>query len=429
MHGDIFVRGKVIEKVDSSINQDADLEVDGSGLVAIPGLIDDQVHFREPGLTHKATIYSESKAAIAGGVTSFMEMPNTLPPATTQQELEKKYQIASATSLANYSFYLGATNDNLAEILKTDGRNVCGIKIFMGSSTGDLLVDDTPALEKIFAQCPLLIATHCEDESTIRNNLDYFRTLIGDDHLTAEFHPKIRNAEGCLKSSSYAVALAEKYGTRLHVLHISTADELALFSSNLPLESKKITAEVCVHHLFFNSDSYKTLGNQIKCNPAIKSEKDQKALFQGLLDGKLDIIATDHAPHSWDEKNQSYLKAPAGLPLVQHALPIMLEFYHRGANTLEQIVEKMAHAPAVCFQVSQRGFLEEGMFADIVLIDPDEEWKVTKENIAYKCGWSPLVGHSFKGRVKTTIVNGNVAYRDGRFENAPTGMRLEFNRS
>jgi len=424
-HGDILIKRGRIEKIASSIEAPTAKELDGSKYHALPGIIDDQVHFREPGLTHKAHIASEAKAALSGGVTSFMEMPNTKPPTLTQTLLAEKYQIAANTSLANYSFFMGASNDNLEEVLKTNPKNVCGIKVFMGSSTGNMLVDDPKTLENLFSKVSMLIATHCEDEQTIRRNEELFREKYGA-HIPIAFHPAIRNVEGCYLSSSMAVELAQKHNTRLHILHISTKDELDLFANLLPLPEKRITAEVCVHHLYFNQNDYESLGTQIKCNPAIKSQVHQAALLQALLEDKLDIIATDHAPHTWEEKQNSYFLAPSGVPLVQHALNIMLEFYQQGLITLEKIVEKMCHAPALCFRVADRGFLEEGAWADITLVDLKEVWKVEKQNIYYQCAWSPLEGKNLHGRVKSTFVNGHLAYHHGQFNGNQKGQRLLF---
>ena len=380
IESDLLIEQGRIAKIAPAISAQADREIDAKGHYVFPGIIDDQVHFREPGLTHKATIASESRAAVAGGVTSFMEMPNVNPPTVTQDLLEEKYQIAARTSLANYSFFMGATNDNLEEVLRTDGRNVCGIKIFMGSSTGNMLVDSPNTLERIFAESPLLIATHCEDEATVRHNLARYKAEFGD-NLSVEFHPKIRDVEACLRSSSLAVDMAKRHGTRLHILHISTKDELDLFDNTLPLEQKRITAEVCVHHLYFSADDYARLGNDIKCNPAIKNREHRDALLPALLDNRLDVIATDHAPHTRAEKDQPYLQAPAGLPLVQHPLNIMLGFYHAGKISLERIAEKMCHAPAIAFRIQERGFLDEGCWADLSIVDIDREWIVQKENI------------------------------------------------
>lgn len=424
-HGDIYIRNGRIERCGGIIDAAADIEIDANGRYALPGVIDDQVHFREPGLTHKAEIYTEAKAAVAGGVTSFMEMPNTKPPTLTQHLLEEKYRRAAAVSLANYSFYMGASNDNLEEVLRTDGRRVCGVKVFMGSSTGNMLVDDEHTLEALFSRCPLLIATHCEDEKTIRQNEARYRLSYGDD-VPIHLHPEIRSVEACLKSSTIAVELARRHGTRLHILHISTRDELGLFSNDLPLDQKRITSEVCVHHLWFNSDDYHRLGTRIKCNPAIKSAEHQQALLPALLDDRLDVVATDHAPHTLEEKHQTYFKAPSGLPLVQHPLCIMLEFYHQGKISLARIVEKMCHNPAICFRIEDRGFLDEGMWADIVLVDLNAPWTVSQENLFYKCGWSPFEGYTFKSRVVSTIVSGHLAWHEGQFFEDKKGERLQF---
>lgn len=422
---DIFIRQGRIEKIAPSISVQADTEIDAAGNYVLPGIIDDQVHFREPGLTHKATIASESRAAVAGGVTSFMEMPNVNPPTVTQELLEEKYRIGARTSLANYSFFMGATNDNLEEVLRTDGSKVCGIKIFMGSSTGNMLVDNRGTLERIFAESPLLIATHCEDEATVRQNLEKYKAEFGD-ALTAAYHPIIRDVDACFKSSSMAVDLAKKHNTRLHILHISTKDELALFDNSIPLEQKRITAEVCVHHMHFSADDYARLGNDIKCNPAIKGLEHRDALLPALLDNKLDIIATDHAPHTRAEKDQPYLQAPSGLPLVQHSLNVMLGFYHEGKISLERIVEKMCHAPAVLFRIQERGFLDEGYWADLSIVDINREWTVEKSNILYQCGWSPLEGTTFRGQVLSTIVSGHVAWHEGKIREGKMGERLLF---
>lgn len=423
---DLLIRQGRIAKIAPSISvQHAEPELDAQGHHVLPGIIDDQVHFREPGLTHKANIATESRAAVAGGTTSFMEMPNVNPPSVTQALLEEKYQIAARTSLANYSFYMGTTNDNLDEVLRTDPRSICGVKIFMGSSTGNMLVDAPDTLERIFAESPMLIATHCEDEATVRHNFARYQRLHGE-HLAAKHHPHIRNVQACLRSSAFAVDLAKKHGTRLHVLHISTRDELALFDNTLPLEQKKITAEVCVHHLHFSADDYDTLGNQIKCNPAIKGRQHRAALLPALLNDRLDVIATDHAPHTWAEKSQPYAAAPSGLPLVQHSLNVMLEFYQQKKITLERIVEKMCHAPAIAFRVKDRGFLDEGCWADLSIVDLDREWTVQPDNILYRCGWSPFMGHRFRGKVLSTVVSGHLAWHEGRFFEEKMGERLEF---
>ncbi len=426
-YGDIEIWRGRIEKIDSQINIRADVEIDAEGKFVIPGIIDDQVHFREPGLTHKATIYSEAKAAVRGGTTSFMEMPNTNPAALTQDLLEQKYQIAAQTSLANYSFFMGVSNENLDEVLRTNPQNVCGVKVFMGSSTGNMLVDNTATLEKLFSQCPMLIATHCEDEATVKQNYDWFYSKYGE-NIKWEQHPLIRDEEACFLSSSKAIELAKKHNTRLHILHISTANELHLFDNTLSLENKRITSEVCTHHLYFNSNDYARLGSQIKCNPAIKSEYNQKEIFKALLDNRLDIIATDHAPHTWEEKQNKYPSAPSGVPLVQHSLQIMLDFFHKGMISLETIVEKMCHAPAVCFKIQDRGFIEEGYFADLAIVNLTKPHKVQKDNILYQCNWSPFEGQTFKGEVETTIVSGHIAYHNGIFDESTKGKRMMFER-
>jgi len=428
-HGDVLIKNGFIEKVDKNINtREAVIEIDGSNQFLLPGIIDDQVHFREPGLTHKATIYSESKAAVAGGVTSFMEMPNTQPPTFSQELLEKKYQIAQKTSLANYSFFMGTGNDNYDEVMKTNHKknDVCGIKIFMGSSTGNLLVDNPLTLDKIFANAELLIATHCEEEAIIKQN---FATLKQQKQiLEPADHAIIRNEEACFQSSLKAIQWAQKHNTRLHILHISTAKELQLFGNMMPLKEKKITAEVCVHHLHFTADDYATLGNKIKCNPAIKSPENKQALWQALLDDKLDVIATDHAPHTWEEKNEPYEKAHAGLPLVQHSLMLMLQYVQQGKITIEKVVEKMSHAVADCFNIQQRGYIREGYFADIILVNMHKPYTVSKENILYKCGWSPMEGYQFPASITHSFVNGHLVYNNGIFNENNKGSRLKFDR-
>ena len=424
---DVLIQGERILKIATEIT-DIDAEViDLSGKYLMPGIIDDQVHFREPGLTHKGRIYTEAKAAVAGGITSFMEMPNTKPQALTQELLEDKYQIGAKDSLANYSFLMGASNENIEEVLKTDPKRVAGIKIFMGSSTGNMLVDDKEVLNSIFAKCDLLIAVHCEDEETIRNNSAKMKAEYGED-LPIRFHPIIRNDEACYKSSSMAVELANKHNTRLHILHISTAKETALFRNDIPLKEKRITAEACIHHLWFDESSYDEKGTFIKWNPAVKSAKDREGVWEALLDDRIDIIATDHAPHTLEEKKNTYFKAPSGGPLVQHALVAMLEFYHQGKVSLEWIVEKMCHAPADCFQVKERGFIREGYYADLVVVDTNKSWAVNKDNILYDCGWSPFEGEEFKSTVSKTFVNGNLVYDNGAFDERTRGMRLEFDR-
>jgi len=426
--GNILIDGQLISKIsEQPISEKADQTIDASGKYLFPGCIDDQVHFREPGLTHKGEIYTESKAAVAGGITSFMEMPNTNPQTLTQQLLEEKYQLASQKSLANYSFFMGASNDNIDEVLKTNGKNVCGIKIFMGSSTGNMLVDKREVLEKVFSQSKLLIATHCEDEETVRKNAALYKQEYGE-FVPIECHPLIRSAEACYKSSSLAVELAKKYNTRLHILHISTAKELSLFDSKTPLKNKRITAEACIHHLWFSDTEYHTKGNFIKWNPAVKTAADRDAILQGVLDNKIDIIATDHAPHTLEEKKQTYFKAPSGGPLVQHALTAMLELHKRGKISLEKIAEKMSHAVADCFQIEKRGYIREGYFADLVLVDLNSPWKVEPSNILYKCGWSPFEGETFSSKVTHTFVSGHLAYNEGAFNESQKGMRLEFDR-
>ena len=425
--GDVFINDGLIQQVGSSLNMAADKVINAEGLHLFPGCIDDQVHFREPGLTHKADIFTESRAAIAGGITSFMEMPNTVPNTLTQQLLEDKYQIARKTSAANYSFFMGAGNDNLEQVLKTDPKNVCGIKVFMGSSTGNMLVDNEKTLDGIFSRTPILVATHCEDEATIRANAEKFKLQYGD-NLTPEMHPLIRNAEACFISSSLAVGLAKKYDTRLHILHISTAIETSLFDNSIPLEKKRITSEACIHHLWFSDADYAKKGNWIKWNPAIKTAADRDEIFKAVLDDRIDVIATDHAPHTIEEKSQPYFKAPSGGPLVQHALPAMLEFYKQGKISLEKIVEKMAHSPAICFQIENRGFIREGYWADLVLVDLNKRSTVSRENVLYKCGWSPFEGQTFASSVVSTIVSGNLVYENGKITEGVFGKRLVFNR-
>jgi len=425
---DILIEDEKIKKISPNIEIIANQVIDARGLHLIPGIIDDQVHFREPGLTHKATIYTESKAAIAGGITSFMEMPNTNPQVLTQKLLEDKYKIASKKSLANYSFFMGASNNNLAEVLKTNPKNVAAVKIFMGSSTGNMLVDNETILEEIFAKSPMLIAVHCEDEETIAKNLKAAQNQFGENIPISE-HPKIRSTDACYKSSSMAVKLAKKHNTRLHVFHVSTEKEISLFENNIPLKKKRITAEVCVHHLWFNEKDYAKKGSLIKWNPAIKKKSDKEALLKGLIDNKLDIIATDHAPHTLEEKNNNYSKAPSGGPLVQHALPAMLKFYKTGKINIEKIIQKMCHNPAICFKIEKRGFIREGYYADLVLINLNAKpYIVSKKNILYKCKWSPFEGEIFDTRVTHTFINGHVAYNNGLFNEDKKGMRLTFDR-
>jgi len=425
---DVLIENNYISKISlSGINTKSDQIIDGSGKYLFPGCIDDQVHFREPGLVHKGEIYTEAKAAVAGGITSYMEMPNTIPNVFTQKLLEEKYQRATEVSLANFSFFMGASNENIDEVLKTNPQNVCGIKVFMGSSTGNMLVDKQEALETIFSKCKLLIATHCEDEAIIKNNMAHYKELFGED-VPIEFHPLIRSEEACYKSTSLAVELAKKYNTRLHVLHISTAKELSLFDNKTPLKQKRITAEACIHHLWFSDEDYKTKGASIKWNPAVKTSNDRNLILKGLLDNKIDVIATDHAPHTEEEKKQSYFKAPSGGPLVQHSLVAMLELYHKGKISLEKIAEKMSHAVADCFQINKRGYIREGYYADLVLVDLNNSWIVDKSNILYKCGWSPFEGYTFHSKVTHTIINGNLVYENGEFNELKKGMRLTFDR-
>lgn len=424
---DILIANERIEKIAPNISVAHTVkEINGEGKYLMPGVIDDQVHFREPGLTHKATIYTESRAAVAGGVTSFMEMPNTLPPVFTQQLLEDKYVIASENSLANYSFFMGTSNDNLQEVLKTNKKkkDVCGVKIFMGSSTGNLLVDNYLTLDKIFSETELLIATHCEDEELIKQNLQ--RIKAEKKILTAADHPLVRNDEECFESSFKAVQLAKKHGSRLHILHISTEKELQLFSNMMPLKEKNITAEVCVHHLHFTSDDYDRLGNLIKCNPAIKAPHNKEALWQALLDDRLDVIATDHAPHTWEEKHAEYEIAHAGIPLVQHSLLLMLLYYEQQKITLEKIAEKMSHAVADCFRIKDRGYIREGYYADMVMVDFKESTRVEKENTYSKCGWSPFEGKTFPAAITHTFVNGHLVYGTGVWDESVKGKRLKF---
>jgi dihydroorotase len=428
---DLLIEDGRISKIAGTIDtgKKSVIEIDAEGQHLIPGCIDDQVHFREPGLTHKATIATEAKAAIAGGITSFMEMPNTIPNALTQELLEEKYQIAARTSLANYSFYMGTSNDNIEELLKTNKKKneVCGIKIFMGSSTGNMLVDNPGTLDKVFKESELLIATHCEDETTIKHNLEKIKSQ-GRELIPAD-HPIIRDADACYASSLYAVQIAKQYDTRLHIFHLSTSKELELFSNMIPLKEKRITAEVCVHHLHFTSNDYAALGNQIKCNPAIKAAENQEALWKALLDDRLDLIATDHAPHTWAEKNEPYEKAHAGLPLVQHSLQLMLHYHKQGKISFEKIVEKMSHAVADCFQIKDRGYIREGYFADLVLVDLNSTTTVSKDNILYKCGWSPLEGMQLPATIKKTFVNGHLVYGNGQWDESIMGKRLLFDRN
>ena len=424
---DLLIENELIVKVEKNISATADSVIDAKGNYLIPGAIDDQVHFREPGLTHKGTIETESRAAIAGGITSFIEQPNTVPNAVTQELLADKYEIASKSSYANYSFMMGGTNDNLEELLKTNPRNVAGIKLFLGSSTGNMLVDNPETLEKIFSSTKMLIAVHCEDENTIKTNLEKYKSQYGDD-IPVKFHHLIRSEEACYLSSSNAIELAKKTGARLHVFHLSTAKEMELFTNKIPLEEKQITAEVCIHHLWFTDEDYETKGNFIKWNPAVKTANDRSKLWEALLDDRIDVIATDHAPHTLEEKSHFYTKAPSGGPLVQHAVVAMIENYHSGKISLEKIVEKMCHNPAKIFKIEKRGFIREGYFADIALIDVNSPWMVSKQNILYKCGWSPFEGTTFKSKITHTFVNGNLVYENGNINGEKHGQRLLFNR-
>ncbi|MDN5627031.1 MAG: dihydroorotase [Weeksellaceae bacterium] len=424
---DLLIKNDLIKTIADIISEDnIDEIIDAQGKYLLPGVIDDQVHFREPGLTWKGDIETESKAAIAGGITSFIDQPNTVPNAVTQDLLQDKYDLASQKSYANYGFMMGGTNDNLEEVLKTNPRNVPGIKLFLGSSTGNMLVDNPETLENIFNNTKMLIAVHCEDEATIRANTEKYKAEYGDD-IPVKFHYLIRSEEACYKSSSKAIELAKKTGARLHVFHLSTAKETELFRNDIPLKDKKITAEVCVHHLTFTNEDYETKGNLIKWNPAVKTQKDKDGLWEALLDDRIDVIATDHAPHTWEEKQNVYTKCPSGAPLVQHSLAVMLENYKNGKITLEKIVEKMAHNPAILFRVEKRGFIREGYKADLVLVDMNKNWTVEKENILYKCGWSPLEGTEFGSKVTHTFVNGNLVYENGSFAEGRFGERLLYN--
>ncbi len=426
-HADVLVRGQRIYKIGRDLTYPGSVVIDAREQFLLPGCIDDQVHFREPGLTHKGTIASETKAAIAGGITSFMEMPNTKPPTLTQSLLEEKFEIAASNSMANYSFFMGASNDNLDEVLRTDPITVCGIKVFMGSSTGNMLVDDEKTLEALFSEAHLLIATHCEDEVTIKLNLDHYRAKYGE-AIPIQCHPEIRSTEACYLSSSKAVKLAKKFDTRLHILHISTGRETFLFESTEPLRSKRITAEACIHHLWFTDKDYQSKGSAIKWNPAVKSAEDKQAIWQAVLDGRIDVIATDHSPHSWQEKSNSYQSSPSGGPLIQHSLVAMLEFHRQGKISLEMVVQKMCHNPAEIFNIKDRGYLREGYFADLVLVDLNESWTVKKENIVAKCGWSPFEGTTFHSQVTHTLVSGELVYKNGAFDHTTKGQRLIFDR-
>ena len=427
--GDVLIENEFIVEIAESISPKLSncKIIDAEGSYLIPGAIDDQVHFREPGLTHKGDIASESRAAVAGGITSYIEQPNTVPNAVTQEILEEKYQIAAKTSYANYSFMMGGTNDNLEEILKINPKNVAGLKLFLGSSTGNMLVDSTESLEKIFSNTKLLIAVHSEDETTVKENLERYKLQFGDD-IPVKFHPEIRSVEACYKSTVKIIDLAKRTGARLHVFHLSTAKELDLFTNKIPLEEKQITAEVCIHHLWFSDEDYATKGNLIKWNPAVKSSDDRKALWEALLDDRIDVIATDHAPHTLEEKQQVYTKAPSGGPLVQHAVVAMFEANHQGKISVEKIVEKMCHNPAKIFKIENRGFIKVGFYADLVIVNPGLPWSVKKENILAKCGWSPFEGYTFKSRITHTFVNGELVYQNFKVKDIPVGKRLLFDR-
>jgi len=423
---DILISNDIIQKVSSKINIEADRTFDCSGLHIIPGVIDDQVHFREPGLTHKGDIYSESKAAVAGGITSFMEMPNTLPQTLTQDLLKKKFLLGEQKSLANFSFFMGASNDNIDEVLLSDPKKVGAIKIFMGSSTGNMLVNKIDTLNELFKKSKVLLVVHCEDEDIINKNLNIYKEKYGDD-IPINCHPKIRTEEACFKSSSLAIELAKKHKTRLHIFHISTAKELSHFSNDLPIEKKQITSEACIHHLWFSDKDYDKKGAFIKWNPSVKTENDKKKLIDAVNNNLIDVVASDHAPHTIIEKNNNYIKCPSGGPLVQHSLVAMLDLYHDGLISLEKIVEKMCHNPAKLFRIKKRGFIKEGYYADLTILDLNKSWTVSKENILYKCGWSPFEGHTFKSSVQSCFVNGNLVYNSGKFDESFRGLPLEFN--
>ncbi|WP_114748748.1 dihydroorotase [Pleomorphovibrio marinus] len=426
--GDVFIEDGLIFVVGGKLSgYSADIEIDGTGKYLLPGLIDDQVHFREPGLTHKADIYTESKAAVAGGITSYMEMPNTDPQSITLDLLEDKYKLASEKSLANYSFYMGATNDNIDELLAVNPNEVCGIKVFQGSSTGNMLVDNPESLKRIFRDCELLIATHSENDDIIKENLEKYKAEYGED-IPIQFHPRIRSAEACYDASKKVVDLARMYGSKLHVLHISTKDEVKLFDNTLPLEEKRITAEACIHHLWFSDEDYESKGTLIKWNPAVKSKSDREGVMQGVLDNFIDVIATDHAPHTLKEKDQPYTKAPSGGPLVQHALVALLELYHEKKISLEEIVQKTSHNVSTLFEIENRGFIRPSYYADLVLVDLDDTWEVNRENILYKCGWSPFEHQRFRSKVTHTIVSGHLVYENGTFDESQKGSRLKFSR-
>ena len=424
---DVLIENSLITKIDQNISHASAQEINVDGLHILPGVIDDHVHFREPGLTHKANILSESTAAVAGGVTSFMEMPNTIPAASTQELLQEKYDIAAKNSLANYSFYMGTSNTNIEEVLKTDKTKVCGIKIFMGCSTGNLLVDDDKTLRELFSKPDILVSAHCEDDAIIHKNTEKYKAIYGE-NIPVNLHAEIRSDIGCLKSTSFAIAMAKEFNTRFHLLHTTTQLETALFS-DLPLsKDKRITTEVCVHHLHFSQEDYASLGTRIKCNPSIKTQEDKEALWTALLDDRIDVIGTDHAPHTWDEKQQTYLKAPSGLPLIQHSLNLMLNYVNQGKITLEKVVEKMAHAPAICFDIEKRGFIREGYKADLAIVNLNSKWTIQKDNILHKCAWSPLEGEEMTSKVVHTFVSGQLAFFNGKIQDNARGERLTFDR-
>lgn len=424
---DVLINGEWIEKIGNNLSEVSAVEINADGMYVVPGSIDDQVHFREPGLTHKADVFTESRAAVAGGITTYMEMPNTVPNALTQELLEQKYQRAAQVSMANYSFFMGASNDNIEEVLKTDNQKVCGVKVFMGSSTGNMLVDAPDTLNKIFSEVPMLIATHCEDEATIRKNTIEFQAKYGE-NVPMEMHPIIRSEEACYISSSLAVELAKKHNARLHILHISTEKELSLFRNDIPLQEKRITAEACLHHLWFSEEDYKEKGTLIKWNPAVKKASDRDAIWKAVLDNRIDVLATDHAPHTIEEKNNLYFKAPSGGPLVQEALLALFEKSKQGVIPIERVIEKTAHAPAILFQLEKRGFVREGYFADLVLVNPNKKRLVEKSTLLYKCGWSPFEGIEFSHSIDKTFVNGQLVYADGKIIEGSIGQRLKFNR-
>lgn len=424
---DVLINGEWIEKIGNNLSEVSAVEINADGMYVVPGSIDDQVHFREPGLTHKADVFTESRAAVAGGITTYMEMPNTVPNALTQELLEQKYQRAAQVSMANYSFFMGASNDNIEEVLKTDNQKVCGVKVFMGSSTGNMLVDAPDTLNKIFSEVPMLIATHCEDEATIRKNTIEFQAKYGE-NVPMEMHPIIRSEEACYISSSLAVELAKKHNARLHILHISTEKELSLFRNDIPLQEKRITAEACLHHLWFSEKDYKEKGTLIKWNPAVKKASDRDAIWKAVLDNRIDVLATDHAPHTIEEKNNLYFKAPSGGPLVQEALLALFEKSKQGVIPIERVIEKTAHAPAILFQLEKRGFVREGYFADLVLVNPNKKRLVEKSTLLYKCGWSPFEGIEFSHSIDKTFVNGQLVYADGKIIEGSIGQRLKFNR-